>query len=301
MMLFQKLKWASAIVLALGAGGIVAVTFAVGSNDGPKRRDPSPRAIASRPEPKREFTKTAEVDRKPVSISGRVLDPDGKPLPAARIYVRNNHWFDRGEESRAIEQSAVAGPDGRFFIDLDPSKSDAPIGDGPPWHEAMIAAVAPGYGPTWIKAGEAVQSGAELRLVRDDLPIGGRILNTQGRPVAHATVRVEWLAATLDGVDRDALLASGKLDWDGITVPTIRRPVWTSPVWIGRDGAVTTDAEGRFAISGLGRTGRPCSQLRARAWSMPASRYWIGLPGTRIPAGAGQRHSSPTCFIRTRN
>lgn len=174
-------------------------------------------------------------------------------MPSAKIYVRHNHWFDRGEESRAVEQLAVTGPGGRFLINLDPSRSNAPIGDGPPWHAAMIAAVAPGYGPAWITAGEAVQRGAELRLVRDDLPIRGRILDTQGRPAANATVRVEWIATTLDGVDRDALLASGKLDWDGITTPTIRHPVWTTPVWIGRDGAVPTDTEGRFAISGLGR------------------------------------------------
>ncbi len=157
-------------------------------------------------------------------IVGRVLDPDGKALPAAKIYVRNSHWFNRGDESRAVEQPGVAGPDGRFLIDLNPTKSDAPIGDGPPWHEALIAAVVPGYGPAWIKAGEAAQGGAELRLVRDDLPIRGRFLDTQGRPIANATVRVEWIAATLDGVDRDALLASGKLDWDGITAPTIRHP-----------------------------------------------------------------------------
>ena len=252
-MLVQKFKWASAIVLAVGAGGIVAVTFALDSTDEPRRRDPSPRVIASKTEPKREFTKTAEADRKPVPIAGRVLDPDGKPLPSAKIYVRHNHWFDPGEASRAVEQPAMSGPDGRFLINLDPYKSDAPASDGPSWHEAMIAAVAPGYGPAWIRAGEAAQSGAELQLARDDLPIRGHILDTQGRPAANTTVRVEWLAATRDGVDRDALLASGKLDWDGITTPTIRRPAWAAPVWIGRDGAVTTDAEGRFTINGLGR------------------------------------------------
>ncbi len=252
-MMFQKLVWTSAVVLAIGAGGIVAVTFALDSNDEPRRRDPSPRTIASKPEPKRESTETTGVDRKPVPIAGRVLDPDGKPFPAAKIYVRHNHWFDRGEESRAVEQPAVTGPDGRFLIDLDPSRSDAPIGDGPPWHAAMIAAVAPGYGPAWITAGEAAQSGAELRLVRDDLPIRGRILDTQGRPAANATVRVEWMATTRDGVDPDALLASGKLDWDGITTPTIQRPEWPCPVWISRDAALTTDAEGRFSINGLGR------------------------------------------------
>jgi RNA polymerase sigma factor (sigma-70 family) len=253
MMVFQRLKWASAALLVAGAGGIVAATFAVDSNDEPRRRDQPPRVIASKPEPKREFMEAAGEGRKPVSIAGRVLGPDGEPLPAAKIYVRHSHWFDRGEESRAVEQPTTAGPDGRFRIDLDSSKSDAPIGDGPPWHAAMIAAVAPGYGPAWITAGEAVQGGADLRLVRDDLPIRGRVLDSQARPVAGAAVRVESLALTRDGVDLDALLASGKLDWDGMRVPTIRQPIWSAPTWIGRDGSVTTDADGRFELTGLGR------------------------------------------------
>ena len=125
MMLFQRLKWASAALLAAGAGGIVAATFAVDSNDEPRRRDQPPSVVASKPEPKREFVETTGEDRKPVSIAGRVLDPEGQPLPAATIYVRHSHWFDRGEESRAVEQPTTAGSDGRFRIDLDPSKSDA--------------------------------------------------------------------------------------------------------------------------------------------------------------------------------
>src|SRR5262249_7769612 len=105
----------------------------------------------------------------------------------------------------------------------------------------------------WVNAGDAARGDAELRLVRDDLPIRGRILDTQGRPVAGASVRVERIARTLDGVDRDALLASGKLDWDGTYVRSIQRPDWYWPTWIGHGGAVTTDASGRFAITGVGR------------------------------------------------
>ena len=54
-------------------------------------------------------------------------------------------------------------------------------------------------------------------------------------------------------MDLDALIAAGKLDWDGDTVPTIRRPFWSSPTWIGRNGFVTTDANGRFELQGTGR------------------------------------------------
>jgi hypothetical protein len=64
---------------------------------------------------------------------------------------------------------------------------------------------------------------------------------------------VERIARTLKGVDRDALLASGKLDWDGTYVRSIQRTDWYGPTWVGRVGAVTTDASGRFEITGVGR------------------------------------------------
>ena len=55
-----------------------------------------------------------------------------------------------------------------------------------------------------------------------------------------------WVVAEL------LMLASGKLDWDGDTVPTIQRPTWSAPTWIGRDGSLTTDSDGRFVLNGLG-------------------------------------------------
>ena len=52
----------------------------------------------------------------------------------------------------------------------------------------MVAAVAAGYGPDWVALKEP---GAELtlRLVKDDVPIKGRVLDLEGRPIAGATVR----------------------------------------------------------------------------------------------------------------
>ena len=53
-----------------------------------------------------------------------------------------------------------------------------------------------------------------LRLVRDDVPIRGRVVDPQGRPIAGATVRLRQIATVKDGVDLDAMLASGELDND---------------------------------------------------------------------------------------
>ena len=189
----------------------------------------------------------------PVPIIGRVLDPAGKPVAGAKVYVRPQSLGRAREESRAVERVAEAGPDGRFRFDLDPAKSDAPLGDGPAWHGALIAAIAPGYGPTWITAGIAAGGAPNCDWSGTASRSAAASSIARAGPCRDANVRVKWLAITRDGVDLDALLASGKLDFDGIRVPTIRRPNWRSPVWIGREGAVTTDADGRFELKGMGR------------------------------------------------
>jgi hypothetical protein len=109
----------------LGALGIVAATYAVQSNDQPGRRDPSPKINSSRPEPNTELSKAAENDMRPLSIAGRVLDPDRKPFTGATIYVHHHHLYDRERDATPVESVAMAGADGRFRFELDPKKSDS--------------------------------------------------------------------------------------------------------------------------------------------------------------------------------
>ena len=108
-------------------------------------------------------------------IRGRVLDPGGKPVRDAAIYV--------GETRSAwlIEPVARTGADGRFTIDLDkvaekhrsePFRMD--------WKRVELTALAPGYGGGWAPtAGSGGGAGSRLRLCPDDVPIRGRVLDTQ--------------------------------------------------------------------------------------------------------------------------
>ena len=109
-----------------------------------------------------------------------------------------------------------------------------------------------------VKRGEVA-----LRLVRDDVPVRGRVLDSQGRPVAGVVVRIRAIWEVNDGVDLDAMLASGAVDEEHVSDG--RRygdslgpaaPTWQAdpaPLWPGGRNAWTTGADGRFEVRGIGR------------------------------------------------
>jgi hypothetical protein len=109
-----------------------------------------------------------------------------------------------------------------------------------------------------VKRGETA-----LRLVRDDVPVRGRVLDSQGRPVVGVAVRIRAIWEVQDGVDLDAMLASGAVDEN--MSPMARRygdalgpavSTWQldlAPLWPGGRNTWTTDADGRFEVRGVGR------------------------------------------------
>jgi RNA polymerase sigma factor (sigma-70 family) len=253
-MLLQKLKLASAALLGAGLMAWVATAALISRGDEPQK--PAPAPVARRATPTDAPQLATEPD--PLDavgtfpVAGRVLDPDDKPVAGAEVYIRHFRQFPwnpadpapTGQHGRV----AVSDRDGRFHFDLDKASSDWPFGDGPAWHWAQFVAVVPGYGPAWSTAGSLLKGGeATLRLVHDDVPIRGRVLDTQGRPVPGLTVRAAQIGTTQAGTDLDALLATGEMDYEIVTD-------WCrDPTWLGRHGTWTTDINGRFEIRGIGR------------------------------------------------
>jgi RNA polymerase sigma factor (sigma-70 family) len=248
-MFVRKLTIAAAALLGAGLSTWAASAAWTSRGGDP----PAAQAAAARPAAPR-----AEADADPIDavgtlpVRGRVLDPDGQPVANAAIHIRHRteHGWDpsdpvtHGQRGRVT----VSDPDGRFQFKLDKGSSDWPFSDGPAWHEAQIAAVAPGYGPAWIAAGPLLKGGeATLQLARDDVPIRGRAVDPQGRPLPGVTVRANQIAAVNAGIDPDSVLAAGEYRYE-----TATSSYW-DPTWLGRQGTWTTDADGRFEIRGVGR------------------------------------------------
>ena len=221
--LLQKVKLLALSFLLLGA--LVAsagyLTRALARND-----EPNPSLPAIPPgQASTQQTASPGPDTDRITIHGRVLVPDGKPVAGARIAVvampppLPQTRLLREPERYEVFGSATADADGRFRVDF-------------PRIAADLGGLTLVVGATgWALTGKSL---------RDDLPsspltitmepeqiLRGRIFDLQGQPIAGVTVSVSGY---------DTL----PFDSDG------QAPAWPSPA--------STDDQGRFTLRGLGRS-----------------------------------------------
>jgi beta-lactamase regulating signal transducer with metallopeptidase domain len=177
-------------------------------------------------------------------LHGIVLGPDGRPFTGARLYVpyENSRGYKFLEKGRS-------GPDGRFRFRLArPEFGDVSYD---PLTRLHVAAWSDGLGVGWANIGgldgqPIPDTDLTLRLV-NDVPIEGRILTLEGKPVAGARIKVDFIQSFHDENITEGLQA--------IQAGTESRT--TGDLWFGllpRDtGPITTDGTGRFHIQGAGR------------------------------------------------
>ena len=278
-MLLKKLTSASAALLAAGliGWGASAALVSLGQ-DSPQG------ASAPAPSTDRPTAETAVPRTRPGSadtagtfpVRGRVLDPDGKPVAGAGVYVRPyaERGWSENDPMTARQKGRVASTDadGRFHFELDKGASDGSYWSGVTgWHKAQIAVAAPGFAPAWVEAGDMVKRGEmALRLVRDDVPVRGRVVDSQGRPVAGVVVRIRAIWEVNDGVDLDAMLASGAVDEENMFQMAHRYGDslgWATPTW---------RADPRPSGPGAGTPGPPAPTVgsRSRGSGATASPGW---------------------------
>jgi RNA polymerase sigma factor (sigma-70 family) len=185
----------------------------------------------------------AEED--PVAFSGRVLDPDGKPVAGAKLYLTKS--WNYAERPAEATPYATTTDDGNFRFALPRARLAAD-------HLEELVATARGFGPAWIQVGPRGQrEGLTLRLVKD-VPVVGQVVDLQGRPVRGATVRLLNISATA-GEDLGPWLADARakngLSWQ-LEARHFKRGLPCSE-FASLPRQTTTDAEGRFRLDGIGR------------------------------------------------
>jgi protocatechuate 3,4-dioxygenase beta subunit len=165
-----------------------------------------------------------------VTLTGRVLGPDGEPFERARLYLWTNTWQPKVD--RLVR--ATTAVDGRFRFTV----ARAYLAK-----VAQIVAVAKDHGPDWAVAAEIARGGeVTLRLVKDDVPIDGRILDLEGQPIAGATVRV----VRVEQGDLRRFLEDKKR----YPFPEMKTMAAAA---LDHPDTVTTGKDGRFHFTGFGR------------------------------------------------
>ncbi len=158
-----------------------------------------------------------------------------------------------GEEAKAPSVRATSGPDGRF--EFSAARTDF-LPPGAPaeadvFSFLQVLAAAKGLGPDWTTPGQRPAGEITLRLTANDTAIDGRALDLQGKPVAGARVRVLRVETTPED-DLKPFLDAWRSENNGQLALSRLSKVLHNPAAAGLPGAVTTDADGRFHLSGAG-------------------------------------------------
>ena len=132
------------------------------------------------------------------TVSGQVLDPDGRPVAGARVSVT-----PLADEKASRQPRATSGADGRFTFSVTRPEVPPMLDWAAVRGLVQVIAEADGFAPAWSDRGEGTSGKpAVLRLARDDVPIEGTIADLEGRPVVGAKVRPTAVAAGIrDGLD----------------------------------------------------------------------------------------------------
>ena len=260
-MIPNKYKLASLLILTLCALG---TGFGVLARSAPADREPPP-AKTARPRESVVSQPSKEQPEGTVEYRGRVLDLDGKPIPKARV-----HLWDSGPCELRARVRATTDSEGRYRFTVRKAEfAGSPTPDFPePWKSTPVVARADGYGfgvPLLVGAEGRLPpiEATTIQLVKDNVPITGRIIDLQGKGVPGVTVRVRGIQWPVEG--------KGWQETHDLT-PFLRalktRKVGYYPQGEFLSGIrnqdrgldlddiyppVRTDAAGRFRITGIGR------------------------------------------------
>jgi beta-lactamase regulating signal transducer with metallopeptidase domain len=236
-----KPRFAAAVLVALAAVVGVALAQQKPAGDRSAARSATNDAVAGVP------GRSAEAE-KTVRYKGRIVEPHGRPAAGAQVF------FARSRAPENVELKATTTASGAFEFTV-----PADVLFGNRW--LRIVAAKPGLGMAWIPAEELkTTSDLQLRLVADDLPVEGRVLNLEGRPVVGATVRVTGIDSFANDNPQPYLEL---LKTDEMKASNFQFPSWLRE--IPQALSARTDTRGRFQLAGIGRHRRALLMISGNA------------------------------------
>jgi RNA polymerase sigma factor (sigma-70 family) len=245
-MLLSNIKACATAALVFIVLGCLAwgVGLAGEGQDSRSMKGPAPAPASSTSQPKGEKPGDPKTT---VTYQGRVLDPAGHPFSGASVYLITYGL----NQPKSPPIRATSGADGHFRfsvpkLDFNDLYSDAP------WSFSTLVAQADGFA-FGVANDRGDSKELTLQLVADDVPVRGRIIDLEGRPVAGVTVKVLNVRApakaSLDGWLKAIEVRKEHHNLEYEFLPN-RLEAQTEPALIP---PVTTSPDGTFSIKGIGR------------------------------------------------
>jgi RNA polymerase sigma factor (sigma-70 family) len=252
-MLLTRIKAASSVLLlavGLAAAGTVVLTGRDAAADSAAPASPKPQAQASRGHAVAAAGPTVREQHQAVQASGRVFDPSGRPVAGARLclFYRPSEAWAYVERPMPAPAHATTGPDGRFHL-------ASPTVRFLQKHQAVVVATAKGFGPAWVEVDPRDgRKDLSIRLVRDDVPIAGRVVDLQGRPLRGVAVRMLNIRASPQEDLDPWVAAAGRKAGASFELESQYLPRLLACAQVPELAqSTTTDADGGFRLAGLGR------------------------------------------------
>jgi beta-lactamase regulating signal transducer with metallopeptidase domain len=220
---------AALIAVAVAIGPLATVQLGTRANTGSAPTVVAPSANVP-PE-------TARVER--MTLTGRVLDPAGKPVPDAAVMVIVRSKYSRRPQLDAAATGAMSSHEGRcdgsgrFRIELPRTTSARQ-------HGLTLTAMASGYSLGWTDLDPDVDPPVADVALRPELVIRGRMFDVQGQPARGVALRVESLIPVVRGALTGSIF---RPDADELR----RRDFAAWP------GPAISDEQGGFTLRGLSR------------------------------------------------
>ena len=237
-------------LLVAGTGGLARQLFAARQQPAAK---PKPQVAnpASQPASAKEGASPTDGVKDvegTIEVSGRVVDPDGRPVAGAKVfYARNALAFGR-DPPPPPPTPTTTDAEGRFRFRV--SRSGYQFAEEEvDWLKGAVFGVAPGYGPGWVYSDSAEKlAGVTIKLIKD-VPIEGRVLDLEGKPVAGVSVRVR--SYYLGDGDLKAWVEALQARKEGHSVHSLGGSM--NPAYqLGLARPVVSGADGKFRLTGVG-------------------------------------------------
>ncbi len=256
-MLIHRLRSVLMGVLALAAiaTGAGYLTHSPGASPRPRQGAPDAQAARTGAQPPaeigrgpadRDAARTAPPSPDPTRpapgrmfVVGRVLDPDGKPVPGATVAVYARSLVPGRTPTLGLRRpigDARTDGSGRFRV-------DAPRTSSAQYQDCGVVALAPGFGAGWAEFDPDDERPAAEVALRPEQVIQGRLFDLQGRPVPNATVSVGSIYRDLPRARTGLRQPFEGVLYGGTTINDF--PGWPRPA--------ITDSDGRFTVHGVGR------------------------------------------------